>query len=147
MLLDQSQDREGPGDWLTGPHSSLGDGDRRVGDGAPPVPDLPPGKKVQKTSDLSAPEYELMSACGGHGGVGMGSLQTSLSSFSREAAERFNITWHQRGERGLTLSVLLSRSGLNHLFFLKDTGCQVAPFLFSLSATSPLWSSNGPLCE
>lgn len=133
MLLNQSQDTEGPGDWLTGLHSSLGDGDRRVGEGAPPVPDLPPGKKVQKISDLPAPKYELMSAYGGHGGIGVGSLQTSLSSFSREAAERSNITWHQRGERGLTLSVLWSRSGPNHLFFLKDT----EPHLLCGALTDP----------
>ena len=87
---------------------------------AAPVPDLPPGWKVQKTSDLPAPEYRDVGFAGGRGedgGMGVGGLPTSLFFlfFRGEVAERFIITWHQRGERGLTLSVLWPRSGLSRL--------------------------------
>lgn len=36
-------------------------------------------------------------------------------------ATRFS-TWHQRGEKGLTLLLLWPRLGLSHLFLLKDIG-------------------------
>lgn len=54
---------------------------------AAPVPDLPPGWKVQKTSDLPAPEYGDVGFAGGGGrmeGWGLGACQPLFSSFSSE---------------------------------------------------------------
>lgn len=73
----------------------------------------------------------------------VGGLPTSLFFlfFRGEVAERFSITWHQRGERGLTLSVLWPRSRRS---LLKDTALLSGGIiLFNLSAASSQ-SANGP---
>lgn len=59
---------------------------------------------------------------GGMEGWGWEPADLSLFLFFREVAARFNITWQQRGVRGLTPWLLWPGLGLSHLFSLKDVG-------------------------
>ena len=114
---------------------------------AAPVPHLSPGRKVQKTSDLPAPEYRDV-AGGGGSMEGWGWSPANLSFFPFLERSSWKIQHHLASKKkrinpvGTLAQVRIQPSSLRTRGW-----CQAAPFLFSLSAASPSQGASGPFAQ